>query len=179
MLLGGDEFLRTQRGNNNAYCQDNETSWYDWTLREKNADILAFCRRAIAFRQTFSVLRGAHFFAGAASAGSGLPDIVWYDASLQRPAWENPATRTVCYQIAGGADERSRGSYLLFFILHAGAEPITVRLPEPQEMVWRRIVDTALPPGEDFVDPPGAPLASPYRYQAAPRSLVMLLSTRQ
>jgi len=175
MLLGGDEFLRTQRGNNNAYCQDNEISWYNWEMCRSNADILEFCRRAIAFRKRFSVLQGTHFFKGAVGHGDALPDIVWFNENLQQPSWHNPETRTLCFQIAGTANDPDYGAYLLFFILHAAAAPTSVRLPVLQGKTWHRIVDTDRAAGEDFLTPPGVPLSLPHTYQAAPRSFVVLL----
>ena len=74
MILGGDEFLRTQGGNNNAWCQDNATSWVDWSLAEKNADFLRFVRQLIALRKRHHVLRRRTFFHG----GGNTPDIVWH-----------------------------------------------------------------------------------------------------
>ena len=90
MLLGGDELLRTQQGNNNAWCQDNAVSWVDWTLAETNADFLRFVRQLIALRIRHPALRRRTFFQG----GSGVqtPDIVWHgvepcqpDFSLREP----------------------------------------------------------------------------------------------
>src|SRR5207248_7651629 len=80
MLLGGDELGRTQRGNNNAWCQDNELSWYDWSFDDRGRRLLAFVRRLIAFRQQHPAFRRRGFFTGSGPNGSGLPDIWWFRA---------------------------------------------------------------------------------------------------
>src|SRR5207248_9262545 len=81
MLLGGDEFLRTQQGNNNAWCQDNEVSWVDWTLAERNADFLRFVQQLIALRMRHPALRRKTFFVG--SSGP-TPDSICHDAEPLR-----------------------------------------------------------------------------------------------
>src|SRR5207248_1069956 len=78
MLLGGDELARTQRGNNNSYCQDNELSWFDWSLDEREERLLEFTRRLIHFRRTHPVFRRSQFLTGREQLGSGLPDSWWF-----------------------------------------------------------------------------------------------------
>ena len=78
MVLGGDEIARTQRGNNNAYCQDNETSWFDWELDERQRHLLDFARRLIEFRARHPVFRRADFLTGEERLGSGSPDAWWF-----------------------------------------------------------------------------------------------------
>ena len=90
MLPAGDEFGRTQQGNNNAYCQDNELAWLDWSLAEQNADLLDFTRRAIAFRRTQPALRRRRFFHGRYDE-EGDTDIVWSGPNGQRPDWPHGA----------------------------------------------------------------------------------------
>ncbi len=88
MLLGGDEFGRTQRGSNNAWCQDNELSWFDWDLATENEDLLEFTRKLIALRRAHAVFRRRQYLAGTAVEGSGLPDVVWlrYDGKRMTDA---------------------------------------------------------------------------------------------
>jgi glycogen operon protein len=76
MLLGGDEISRTQKGNNNAYCQDNEISWYDWENADK--DLLAFCQKLIEYRKDHPVFRRRHWFLGQPIHGSEVKDIAWF-----------------------------------------------------------------------------------------------------
>src|SRR5262249_39378721 len=85
MLLAGDEFLRTQHGNNNAWCQDNEVGWIDWTLAEKNGDFLRFVREMIQLRKRHPALRRRSFLRGTGAAGELAPDIVWHGVRPSRP----------------------------------------------------------------------------------------------
>ena len=82
MLLGGDEFRRTQRGNNNAYCQDNETSWYDWSCLDKNREIFRFARGMIAFRRAHPILSKEQFYTDA--------EIHWFGSQGGLPNWTDP-----------------------------------------------------------------------------------------
>ncbi|MFL5896037.1 MAG: glycogen debranching enzyme, partial [Thermoleophilaceae bacterium] len=84
MLLGGDELGRTQRGNNNAWCQDNELSWYDWKLDDWQQRLLDFTRRLIGLRHDHPVFRRRQFLAGNDPEGSGLPDVWWFRADGRR-----------------------------------------------------------------------------------------------
>ena len=84
MLLGGDEFGRTQGGNNNGWCQDSEISWFDWTLLETNEDLLEFTRKLIALRRAHAVFRRRQFLFGHEMEGSGLPDAAWFRADGER-----------------------------------------------------------------------------------------------
>ena len=88
MLLGGDEFRRTQEGNNNAYCQDNETSWYDWNCLKQHKEIFNFTRGMIAFRRAHPVLSKEQFYTDA--------EIHWFDPQGGLPNWDNPQGKTVC-----------------------------------------------------------------------------------
>ena len=175
MLLAGDEFLRTQQGNNNAYCQDNDISWIDWGLVEKNADMLAFCRKAIAFRRSHRVLQRKRFYQGQDASGS-IPDIEWFGPDSREPDWNSPELRTLCYQLhaADGPED-----CLLFFILNADPQPQTVLLPACTCGRWHRLIDTAreyphdlLLPGTEQV------LKDDRRYRAEARSVVVLLGKR-
>jgi isoamylase len=92
MLLGGDELCRTQHGNNNAWCQDNEISWYEWDIGEEGQRLLAFTTRVIALRQDHPVFRRRHFLSGDASEESGLPDAWWFRTDGRRMTqrdWEH------------------------------------------------------------------------------------------
>ena len=83
MLLGGDEFGRTQHGNNNAWCQDNEISWFDWGLLEENAELFEFVQKLIVLRRAHPVFRRRQFLRGTEEDGSGLPDVFWFRADGQ------------------------------------------------------------------------------------------------
>ncbi len=100
MLLAGDEVRRTQRGNNNPYNQNNETSWFDWTLVERHADLLAFVRRAIAFRRAHPALSRPRFYTGMPD-DRGVPDIVWHGTRLHSPGFDDPEARALACTIQG------------------------------------------------------------------------------
>ncbi len=177
MILGGDEFLRTQRGNNNAYCQDNELSWFDWDDVASNEDFLAFFRKAVGMVKRFPVLQKRKFLLGEDLDDDGIPDITWFDCDLGKPAWDDPELRTICYQLEGGDGGGRAGQSLLFFILNADWRPRTVRIPKPAGgRTWRRAIDTSQAPPEDFLEAGReSVLEQQDRYVAGPRSTVVLV----
>ncbi len=162
MILMGDEFLRTQKGNNNAYCQDNPISWVDWTACERNADVLRFFRMVIAFaknRQAFSTER----YWEVAPRGS-RPYIIWHGTEVSRPdtAWHS---RSIVLQIIDPLDQKT---YLL--ILNAFNEDLVFELP--QHVDWMRIIDTSQLSPLDFLEQPEPVLQS--HYLSRPFSFVLL-----
>jgi isoamylase len=104
MVLGGDEFGRTQRGNNNAYCQDNEISWFDWELDERQRHLLGFTKRLIDFRKRHPVFRRADFLTGEERLGSGSPDVWWFrpdGRKMTQRNWQLPETQTLGVYLNG------------------------------------------------------------------------------
>jgi glycogen operon protein len=195
MLLGGDELLRTQRGNNNAYCQDNELGWIDWRGVERERGFLDFVKKAIRFTRRWPVLQRRRFFTGQDASGDGRPDIRWYGLDLDAPAWGDPDLRTLSYQLDGAESETvsgtwsgsaaekpasQTGSYLLFVILNAHWAARTVRIPEPGDgRRWYRVVDTHRDAGDDFKAEGEEPLLDPQdHYVANARSTIVLLARR-
>jgi glycogen operon protein len=166
MLLGGDEFLRTQRGNNNAYCQDNETSWFDWRLAEDNEAFTEFVRKAIALTRAYPILQSRRFRTGEDDSGNSVPDIAWFSPDLQTARWDDPEARTLCFLL----------DTPLVMIYHSAHFLQCVDLPKPPNgRLWRRIVDTSLPPGRDFMDPGSEVILDPQeRYLVNGRSVVVL-----
>jgi isoamylase len=178
MILGGDEFARTQRGNNNAYCQDNQTGWFDWTLAEANEDLTAFWRKAIAFTRRFPVLQNRKFRLGNDLDADGVPGLSWFAPDGGQPRWGDAEARTICYQLdaseEGGVAEAER----LYFILNGDFESVWARLPElPAGQAWYRALDTSLPAGEDFAEAGAEIRVEPGdHYIANARSTVVLLA---
>jgi isoamylase len=138
MLLGGDELSRTQHGNNNAWCQDNELSWYEWGLREGQGEHLEFTKRMIELRKAHPVFRRGKFLAGRESEGSGLPDVWWFRPDGRRMTqrdWQQPFAHVLGVFLNGQeiADRTPRGepieddSFLLLFNAHH--EDMTFTLP--------------------------------------------------
>jgi len=146
MLLGGDEFGRTQRGNNNAYCQDNEISWFDWTLLEKNHELYRFCQGMILFRKDNPALMRAEYFDGKPVNGSGGPlDIEWYNARGEAMDWNAPNGGLACRIDA--AVNSGCNLYLMFnntqtamrFTLPPGAWAVRIDTSRPAPLDVRRI----------------------------------------
>jgi glycogen operon protein len=167
MLLGGDEFRRTQGGNNNAYCQDNETSWVDWTSLQRHREIFDFTRGMIAFRQAHPVLSREQFYTDA--------EIQWFGSQGGIPDWADPQRKTLTCLI------RENGNDSLCLMFNAGSEETDFRLPRPPRgYSWRLAVDTFRPAHDNFIPPGEEPLLerSPtYRLEA--RSSAILLAEKQ
>jgi glycogen operon protein len=172
LLVAGDEFGRTQRGNNNAWCQDNEVSWVDWRLREANADLFRFFKLLIAFRRGHPLLRRGAF---ETDGGDGAARVHWHGCALGRPDW-SWESRTLAMHLEPGA--RAAADHV-YFIANAHWEPHDFELPRLADARWRRFVDTSEPPPRDIAEP-GAeePLADPARTTVSPRSVVVLLGKR-
>jgi isoamylase len=163
MLLGGDEFGRTQRGNNNAYCQDNELSWVDWNLAEKNAGLLRFTRMLIALRQKHFAVNREQF----------VNRVSWHGRRVGDPDWTGQS-RLLAFQLHGG-----HGRPHLYVIFNAHWEWQRCALPAVHGTAgWRRLVDTNLQSPEDIVEEADAvPLRPGDSYNLAPRSAVILLAS--
>ncbi len=158
MLLAGDEISRTQLGNNNAYCQDNEISWVDWNLDASQQQLLEFARLVIQLRRQHPVLRRRHFFQGRKIHGSEIKDLYWLrpDGNEMTEAdWRNPAIRCISLRLAGEAIEEvdERGNRILddtlLILLNANHEPLPFMLPAFQsDMRWELVLDTREPAGK-------------------------------
>lgn len=153
MLLGGDEFLRTQRGNNNAYCQDNDISWFDWSQLDKEHEMFQFVRGAIAVARAYPVLRRGGFFNGADPKTDSIPDISWFGPDGNPPAWDDPASRTICYRLDGRDARAAEHAYELFLVFHSGPGPVSVQVPATEiPGGWVVRIDTAITSGEDLAE---------------------------
>ena len=139
MLLGGDEFRRTQRGNNNAYGQDNEISWFDWSLLEKHHEIHRFARGMIAFRRAHSLLRKEAFYTEA--------EIKWFGPHGATPDWTDPRRKSFACLILGTSEPH------LFLMFNADTEAVDFAIPTLEEnSIWRLAVDTARAAPGDLYD---------------------------
>jgi len=156
MLLGGDEIGRTQRGNNNAYCQDNEISWFDWEHADEQ--LLAFTRHVIAVQSEHPVFRRRRWFKGRAIRGKGVSDIAWFrpdGGEMSEEDWQAGYAKSFAVFLNGDAllelDDDGRpvrdDSFILFFNAHH--EPLTFRTPSPSfGHAWHVVVDTTVPSGQ-------------------------------
>jgi glycogen operon protein len=150
MILSGDEMMRTQNGNNNAYCHDNELTWLNWENLKTFADIYDFFVKAITFRKSCPLLRRRRFFTGENKSGHHVPDISWYGRNLNAPDWDNPLLRTIGYQLSGHEAPFLVGDYYIFFVFHMNYRATVIHLPRFDGLKWYRLVDTCQKSGEDF-----------------------------
>jgi len=179
MLLGGDEFGRTQRGNNNAYCQDNELSWFDWKLIEKNHELFRFTKALIALRLSHPAFRRPEFFTGKDANYNALPDIAWYAPDGSQPEWETMDSAIAARLDGSRADivaDRDDNDFFIMLNATSSAVDFTVCPPQPG-WEWYRVVDTGLDSPDDIM-PHGMEPLVPRRtqYRLIARSLALLLS---
>lgn len=175
MLLAGDEFGRTQQGNNNAYCQDNEISWVNWDLLHKNSDLHRFTKMMIEFRKRHPVLTQSTFFKN----GKG---ITWHGEHGKGADW-SAAAKTLVFELDGGCiDGCSKKigavSKSLFIMLNASKERVYIDVPDVGKE-WVRVVDTSLESPEDILnfDKQGVYVGySCRKYRVRPHSAVILES---
>jgi glycogen operon protein len=176
MLLGGDELGHSQRGNNNAYCQDNEISWLSWNLSPDQRDLLSFVRRLVWLRRRHPVLRQSSFFRGQPAGDSPVKDLGWFGADgheMTATDWAAPGLRTLGVFLSGDSirEHGPRGERIVddsFLIwLHAGSTPVEVVLPPAP---WASGYEPALDTGDRH----GTAAAVAGTLQLLPHSLVLL-----
>jgi isoamylase len=161
MFAAGDEFLQTQRGNNNPYNQDNETTWLDWSRKESHADQFRFAKRMITFRKSHPSIGRARFW---------RDDVRWYgvgpcvDLSFD--------SHSVAYCLHGA----SHSDCDLYVMISAYHEPLDFEIQESPAGGWRRAIDTGLDSPFDIADPGEEPPVTSLRYRVPPRSVVVLRS---
>jgi isoamylase len=170
MFVAGDEIGRTQQGNNNAYCQDNELSWIDWSLLEENRELFRFFQGMIAFRKTHANLRRKGFFTGMVNE-RGLADIAWHGCRLFAPGWGDPASQVLSFTLGGFQGEPD-----IHVILNMSPEELEFEVPRVEGRTWLRVVNTAAAaPNDILAVSEGKPLDSDI-LAVAGRSVVVLVS---
>ncbi|MCB1966930.1 MAG: glycogen debranching enzyme GlgX, partial [Candidatus Accumulibacter sp.] len=184
MLLAGDEMGRTQGGNNNAYCQDNEISWVNWDLSPADRDFLAFVQRVISLRREHPVFRRRNFFHGSAPEGSLVKDIHWLKpdgSEMNDDEWSHSYAQCLGVYLSGEAmqerDRRGRpihdDNFLLLF--NSYHENMAFRLPVlPQACEWLSVLDTHV---ADGLQPDGV-FQSGDTYPLESRSLALLMQRK-
>jgi isoamylase len=174
MILYGDECRRTQRGNNNAYCQDNEISWFDWKLVERHADLLRFAKSLIAFRRGQPTVRRKRFLTGQPQGDRGLMDVNWYGALGTAIDWHGDDLSLICLLLAPEADDDPEGlGRDVLLLMNANAKPHDFMLPPAaKDTNWRLFVDTeAAHPRDVYPEGNGPPLPSTTTVTLPERSL--------
>jgi isoamylase len=186
MLLGGDEFGRTQGGNNNAYCQDNEISWFDWTLAESDAGraLMDFTRRCIAVRRERPTLRGQRFFTESAITPGGIPETNWYDETgneMTPEHWSFAEGRLLALRRIAHSEHPEHGTRYAasLLLLNAFSEDREFILPPPA-VPWRVALDAAdfalEPNGGDGLQAAGQRKPDNHRITVAAHSAVLLVA---
>jgi isoamylase len=179
MILGGDEFGRTQGGNNNGYCQDNGISWYDWDWSPWQHDLVEFTRYVLALRRDHRVFRQRFFFQGTPTVDGGAPDLGWISPTgtvLSDAEWNAPDTHTIGMYLSGRlrpvpGEPHSDRDHSFLILFHAGVDHQPFVLPGPPfGQTYRRVLDThderpSIAPWIDRADS---------TVMLAPRSLVVL-----
>jgi len=170
MLLGGDEFSRTQEGNNNAYCQDNEISWLNWQWDDKQKSLFEFTRKLIQLRREHPVFRRPKFFEGKPVPGGEVRDVMWFNPGgneMTMEEWTSPFVRCLGMLISGDDDELidERGEQVrddtFLLLINAHYETLPFVLPGEENLEWAQILDTTdengflktlkkIPSGDDF-----------------------------
>jgi glycogen operon protein len=164
MLLGGDECRRTQRGNNNAYCQDKEVSWFDWSLIEKHKEIQRFTRGMIGFRRAHPILRREVFYTDA--------DIKWFAPNGVSPDWTDQLQKWFACLILGQSEPD------LFLMFNADNTSVEFSIPDlPAGKIWRLAVDTSRTAPDDLFDSGKEPsMQGQILFRLEPRSSAILLT---
>ena len=177
MFVMGDEVLRTQNGNNNAYCQDNETSWFNWSFSEKQNEFLDFMKKLIHFRKRHSVFLRSEFLTGKKNADD-IADIEWFNADGNYPDWTQPMN-FVAY-LLNGADTSSPDAKTendFYIMMNASHLDITATVhPAPRKKIWHRLIDTSLSGLESFLTEANAVPLDADKYSIASYSAVVLVA---
>ncbi len=179
MFLGGDEFGRTQAGNNNAYCHDGPLSWYDWSLADRNRDLVRFFSALVAFRRRHPAFLRPEFYTGKESKYNAIPDVTWYDEEGSAPDW-NAMDKLLALRIDGSRAEvyADRDDNDFFMMFNATARDVDFTVcPAPDGKLWFRVLDTAAAPPGELLDLGDEELLADQRaYPVKARSTVLLLT---
>ena len=187
MLLAGDELGRTQQGNNNAYCQDNEISWIHWD--KADVPLLNFTRRLIALVKAHPVFGQRRWFKGRPLHGKGVTDIAWFDSSgteMSEENWQENCAKTLGVFLNGdkihAPDERGRplrdDSFYLMF--NAYIEPVDFKIPEIGKVIcWAKVIDTTELDGPYDPDGNHGEILPGHNLLIGPLSMVVLQSIKK
>jgi len=177
MLLGGDEFRRGQQGNNNAYCQDNDISWYDWNYTRVNDRLICFVQRAIMLRKNHAAFRRKDFFGG--ERAGKTPDIQWFSADGSNPEWEE-MSRFLAFRLGGSycINDDGKNDNDFYVAANTDKHDIIVMLPTLTDgRKWYRVADTSIV-ADDAITLPGKEeeLRAQARYVVPANSLIILIA---
>ena len=179
MMVAGDEFRRTQNGNNNAYCQDNPLGWVDWTLKEKNSELFRFVRMLIELRLRHPIFRRPESLRGRIHAYDALPDVCWFSENGKLMDWSK-SNNFVAFRLDGCHAEifTDKDDNDFFIMLNPSEKDKSVRIPKAINCKnWYRIIDTSVPYPNDFLSGDNAEFINEKNVYVLPaRSCAVLLS---
>lgn len=170
MICMGDEIRRTQKGNNNAYCQDNEISWFDWNLVEINSDMFRFWKLMINFRKRHTTILRPRYFTGQENE-RGIKDISWHGCKLYSPGWDDPYARALSFTMGEPGNEED-----IHVMMNMYWEPLEFEIPRLAERSWYRAVDTFLPSPQDITVAGDEVRVDSDSYLVQGRSVIVLVS---
>lgn len=170
MMLMGDEVRRTQRGNNNAWCQDNPLAWFDWTQVEANAGLLRFWQELIAFRKANPTLHRNRFFTGEPNE-RGMADVTWHGVDLNAPGWQDPNAHALGWTLGGLGEGQD-----IHVMANMYWERLDMAVPPLTGRRWHLKLDTGRAAPDDILAAGQEPPWDAGRYPVADRSIVVLVS---
>ncbi|MEE9338056.1 MAG: glycogen debranching protein GlgX [Methylococcaceae bacterium] len=169
MLLAGDEMLTSQGGNNNGYCQDNELTWIDWELTEKNADMLRFVQQMIAFRKRHSSIMRRRFLTGNLIKGRDITDIQWHGALLNVPLWNDSDNKLLAYTLAGVTEDEAD----IHIVINMSEQKTAIELPELKNKKWCLALDTDKESPDDIIRHPNQKPINEKTFTMSEKSIVV------
>ncbi|MDJ0796486.1 MAG: glycogen debranching protein GlgX [Calothrix sp. MO_167.B12] len=170
MMVMGDEVRRTQKGNNNSYCQDNEISWFDWNQVEQNQNLFRFWKLIINCRKQHSTIHRPRYFTGITNQ-RGLADISWHGCQLNSPGWQDEEARVLAFTLGGSDNEVD-----IHVMMNMYWEELNFEIPSVTGRQWYRVVDTALASPQDIAESGQETLIANLNYTVGARSIVVLIS---
>jgi len=170
MILAGDEFLNSQDGNNNGYCQDNKLTWIDWEMANQNSDILRFVQLMITLRKRHTSVMRRRFLTGEFVEQRGIKDITWHGAKLDTPLWDDPSSQLLAFTLAGVKDHESD----LHVIINMANSKETVELPQIKLNRWCLSVDTSQNSPNDIIRRPNQKALPQNTFLVNEKSIVVL-----
>jgi glycogen operon protein len=175
MILMGDEVGRTQQGNNNTYCHDNELNWFDWSLVEQNAELYRYFKHMIGFRHAHPTLRNRDHFRNRDYKGSGYADITWHGTRAWNADWNGAV---LAFMLCGKhAKNGNAVDNYIYVAMNMYWDALPFELPGlPPELKWHLFANTGLPSPDDIQEPGKEPLlADQYNYLVGGRSVLVLV----
>lgn len=176
MILAGDELLRTQHGNNNTWCQDNEIGWVDWSAVSSQAEFHRFVAMLIALRKRHPALRRRTFFRGSGPNGDLPADVIWHGVEEHRPDFSG-GSRTLAFALDGTQTGREPDQDF-YIVCNAWIDAVEFFIPQsPSGRPWCRVIDTSLPPPHDILEMEDAPqVEHGIKYPVVAHSMLVLIA---